>query len=250
MAPLMENEVISQPQHDGSPPQLSPRPAAKNWTGPRLLFADDHPLILESLKTMFLTLDPTAEVAAFTDISLLEAALEDGATPDLVLIDFTMPGLASVGAVADYLGRHPDIRIAVISGHVDTQLTRDLIRLGCAGFVPKSLAPNAIYHAIRLMIGGGRFLPDCLVESPWDSAPAGPPDGAPIILPGRQKFGLTRREVAVLRSLATGQTNKQIARELNIEEVTVKLHLRRGYAKLCVRNRIEAVRAVFEGALD
>lgn len=52
-----------------------------------------------------------------------------------------------------------------------------------------------------------------------------------------------------MRALASGQTNKQIARELAIEEVTVKLHLRRSYAKLSVRNRIEAVRAVFDGAL-
>ena len=115
--------------------------------------------------------------------------------------------------------------------------------------MPKSLAPTAVYHAIRLMTNGDRFLPDFLVESPGQAiqieAPAPPPAPA-----GRQKHGLTRREVEVLRALASGQTNKQIARELAIEEVTVKLHLRRSYAKLSVRNRIEAVRAVFEGALN
>ena len=229
---LKEDEVISQSQRDSA----------------RLFIADDHPLILESLRGVFQTLDPAAEVAAFGTVSGLEAALENGKAPDLVLIDFDMPGLARVDAVARFLGRHPDIPIAVISGHADTPLTWDLIRLGCAGFVPKSLAPNAIYHAIRLMIGGGRFLPDCLIESPPPPAPA---QGSALTGPAsRQKFGLTRREVEVLRSLATGQTNKQIARALNIEEVTVKLHLRRGYAKLRVRNRIEAVRAVFDGALD
>ena len=217
----------------------------------RIYVADDHPLIVESIKSVFQTFDPSTDVTGFTRISDMEAALEGEPPPDLILVDFDMPGLASVKAVAALMARHPGARVAVISGHVDGHLAREAIRCGCAGFVPKSLAPNAVYHAIRLMTRGGRFLPEILVESPWPGLPpAGSPDAAPIVLPGRQKFGLTRREVEVLRSLATGHTNKQIARELGIEEVTVKLHLRRGYAKLKVRNRIEAVRAVFEGALD
>lgn len=216
----------------------------------RIFVADDHPLIVESIKSVFQAFDASTDVVGFTDIRELEAALERGPAPDLILVDYEMPGLASVEAISAFTARHTDIRVAVISGHVDGQLAREIIRCGCLGFVPKSLAPNAVYHAIRLMTGGGRFLPEFLVEASWQGLPAGLPDGAPIVVPGRQKYGLTRREVEVLRSLATGHTNKQIARELSIEEVTVKLHLRRGYAKLQVRNRIEAVRAVFEGALD
>jgi len=218
----------------------------------RLFIADDHPLILESIKGVFNVYDDTIEVVCFTDIRDLENALAgDQRDPDLVLIDFNMPGLASIDAVAGFMARHPGPRIAVISGYVDSQLAREVIRRGCLGFVPKSLAPTAVYHAIRLMTNGDRFLPDFLVESP----PSPPPTdalAAPVPSPpaGRQKHGLTRREVEVLRALASGQTNKQIARELTIEEVTVKLHLRRSYAKLNVRNRIEAVRAVFEGALS
>ena len=215
----------------------------------RLFVADDHPLILESIKGVFNIYDDTIEVVCFTDIRDLESALaDDERNPDLVLIDFNMPGLASVDAVSGFMARHPGPRVAVISGHVDSQLAREVIRRGCLGFVPKSLAPTAVYHAIRLMTNGDRFLPDFLVDSPSPTIQL-PLPAAPSLPAGRQKHGLTRREVEVLRALASGQTNKQIARELAIEEVTVKLHLRRSYAKLNVRNRIEAVRAVFEGAL-
>ncbi len=216
----------------------------------RLFIADDHPLILESIKSIFHVFDESAEVIGFTDIAELEAALDHAPEPDLILIDFEMPGLANIDAVSEFVARHPGPRIAVISGHVDGQLAREVIRRGCLGFVPKSLAPSAIYHAIRLMTGGGRFLPDFLVDQSWPSTSEGSGDSTSNAAPGRQKHGLTRREVEVLRSLSLGHTNKQIARELGIEEVTVKLHLRRGYAKLNVRNRIEAVRAVFQGILD
>ena len=154
-----------------------------------------------------------------------------------------MHGLASLEAVSAFMARHPGLRIAIISGYVDSHLAREIIHRGCLGYVPKSLAPTAVYHAVQLMANGDRFLPDFLVDEHFSADAAPPPP------PGRQKHGLTRREVEVLRALASGQTNKQIARELAIEEVTVKLHLRRSYAKLNVRNRIEAVRAVFEGVL-
>ena len=97
------------------------------------------------------------------------------------------------------------------------------------------------------MIGGSRFMPGFLIESAQPCAVA---VAASTTVPVRHRLDLTRREIEVLRSLATGNTNKQIAQCLSIEEVTVKLHLRRAYSKLAVRNRVGAVRAVLEGVLD
>ncbi|MEI8397146.1 MAG: response regulator transcription factor [Rhodospirillaceae bacterium] len=219
-----------------------------SFTKVRLFVADDHPLILESIKGVFCVLEPAAEVTGFVDINTLETALDQGLTPDLVLIDFGMPGLGSIESLSTLIARHPGHRLAIISGQADGQLARDVLNCGCHGFIPKSMGASAIYHAIRLMMTeGGRFLPDFLVEQSWQTSS---PVTNPAYPPGRQKYGLTRREIEVLRTLATGKANKQIARELGIEEVTVKLHLRRGYAKLNVRNRIEAVRTVYQGALD
>ena len=229
---------------DTAATQCSAPSAAKGRTGTRLFVADDHPLILDSLKGVFLAHDPSAEVACFTSVSPLEAALEVGPAPDLVLIDFGMPGLASVDNIDAFLGRHPDRRTAVFTGHNDAGLARDLIRIGCVGFVPKALPPSVIYHAVRLMCGGDRFLPESFAAAPSAVVVASTAPAAP------GNFGLTPREIGVLRSLAGGRSNKEIGRELNIAEVTVKLHLRRSYSKLGVKNRVGAVRAVIAGLLD
>ena len=108
-----------------------------------LFVADDHPLILDTIKGVLQALDPGTEVTIFSTVDELELALGGDEAPDLVLIDFDMPGLASVQAVADFIRRHREVKVAVISGHVDVQLARDLIGQGSLGFVPKSLAPTA-----------------------------------------------------------------------------------------------------------
>jgi DNA-binding NarL/FixJ family response regulator len=215
-----------------------------------LFVADDHPLILESMTALFRHFEPVAEVAVFASLPALEVELKLR-QPDLAVLDYEMPGLGSVDAVADFLVRHPNLRVSLISGTVDSRLAREVIGRGCRGYIPKSLAPSAIYHAVRLMLTDGRFIPDMLLAAvpPEPTAPA-TAGSAVQDDTARSGNGLTRRETETLRSLAKGLANKEIARELGIEEVTVKLHLRHGYDKLKVKNRTQAVRAVLEGALD
>ena len=213
----------------------------------RVFIADNHPMVLESLTRLFLDIAPSIDVACFATVTALEAALDEEGAPDLVLASFAIPGLTTVGAVCDFIGRYSDCRIAVISGHVNSELTQELFRLGCAGLISKTLPTRAIFHAIRLMMAGERFLPDGLAQLP--SVPA----LLPVPVSGAsepREFSLTRREMEVLRALMGGRTNKQIGVELDIEEGAVKLHLRRGYKKLGVRNRVGAVCAVLGGALD
>jgi len=253
------SHVALHQRHDTALSWRAPGPNTETRGGTRLFVADQHPLILESLRHAFLALDPFTEMLAFTGLSALETALsalelslKGNGAPDLVLLDFTLPGLASVEAVGSLIARHPDHRFAMICGHVDAQLVRNLLRIGCVGFVPKSLSPNTFHDAVRLMIGGHRFLPECLAELPYGYTPVplGGDTAAAQVRSGPRKFGLTGREMDVLRSLATGKSNKQIGRDLDISEVTVKLHLRRCYVKLGVHNRIGALCAVFAGALD
>ena len=99
------------------------------------------------------------------------------------------------------------------------------------------------------MISGSRFTPGFLVDSPG-CEPLIRPAAVSTTAAEDNRLGLTRREIDVLRSLAKGNTNKQIAFQLGIEEVTVKLHLRHAYSKLAVHNRVGAVRLVLDGALD
>ena len=121
----------------------------------------------------------------------------------------------------------------------------------CAGLISKTLPSRAIFHAIRLMMAGERLLPNDLAELPSVPALLPVPVPVPTAWPSeRREFSLSRREVEVLGALMGGRTNKQIGRELDIKEATVKRHLRRGYGKLGVRNRVGAVCAVLAGALD
>ena len=211
--------------------------------------ADDHPMILESFCNVFSALDKTICVKGFIEFSALENALLKGNAPDLIVLDFSMPGLGSVEAIESFFYKHLPCRVAVLSGHVNSKLATNIIQLGCCGYIPKTLSPKAVYHAVLLMIAGGCFLPDFLTAPspaiPWNVIS----DVVPMGLPSTQDYGLTSREIEVLRALARGLQNKEIARELNIAEVTIKLHLRHAFAKLKVTNRIGAVRAVMEGAL-
>jgi DNA-binding NarL/FixJ family response regulator len=243
--------VLDRPRHDVTQRSATAEPIFKDTESARLYIADDHPLMLEAFSSLFLCRDPTIAVVGFGNISALERALMGNVAPDLVLLDLGMVGLSGVGGVGDFLGRHPGLRVGIIAGTVDSRLVQDLMRIGCFGVIPKTLPPNVVFHAIRLMMGGSHYLPECLGDDPArDSLESARPRSEPMGLAGSRSSGLTRREVEVLRSLAMGQTNKQIARALEIKEATVKLHLRHGYTKLDVRNRIGAARAVLEGALD
>ena len=212
-----------------------------------MFIADNHPMVLVSLTRLFLDLAPAIDVACFTTVSALEAALDEEGAPDLMLASYAVPGLTSVAAVCDFLIRYSDCRIAVISGHVNSELTSESFWLGSAGLKSKTLPTKAIFHATRLMIAGERFQPIDLAELPSAPASLGVQPARPA---EQRKLSLTQLEAEVLRTLMGGRTNKQIGRELDFKEATVKLHPRRGYEKLGVRSRVGAVCAVLGGALD
>ena len=206
---------------------------------PRIYIADNYPMILDSFSNMFSKMHVSILVKGFIELPLLEKALSYSDIPDLILIDFDMSGFGSIDAISNFRRRHHACRIAVFSSHVDSKLASDIVQLGCCGYIPKTLPSKAIYHAVLLMIDGGIFVPDFLTITLPDT-----------FSNATQKHNFTLREIDVLRALAKGITNKEIARELNIAEATVKLHLRHAFNKLKVSNRVGAVRAVMEGALD
>ncbi len=216
----------------------------------RIYIADDHPLILESFCNIFSELDPMFIVSKFSEYSELENALSNGAAPDLVLIDFGMPGFGSIDTISKFLRSHSACLVAVFSGHVDSKLATDIIQLGCRGYIPKTLSPKAVYHAVLLMIEGGIFLPDFITTLSQVASSKVMQDCTETFVSEKQKYNFTSREVDVLIALTRGLQNKEIALELNLAEATVKIHLRHAFSKLKVCNRVGAVLAVMEGALN
>lgn len=189
-----------------------------------LLIADDHDLVRETLAA-FLMAEGFAAVETVASLGEALVAL-DGATFDLVLLDYGMPGMRGLEGLALARAAAAGRPVAIISGTTARDLAEAALRAGAAGFIPKTLGSRAIAAAIRLMAEGEIFAPIGLLSDGQDS----PADLSQ----------LTRRELDVLRGLCQGLSNKEIARELDLQEVTVKLHVKTLSRKLGARNRTHA----------
>jgi DNA-binding NarL/FixJ family response regulator len=146
---------------------------------------------------------------------------------NLFLVDFHMPGM-SVDALGKLVGEYPQIPIAVISGTAQRADVRAVLQAGARGFIPKTATGEQLAHALQLLLSGGTSVP---ADMFFDD---GAQDAA-----GWQGL-LTQREQDVLRGVARGLSNKEIARELNLAEVTIKLHLRGVFRKMGARSRSDA----------
>jgi DNA-binding NarL/FixJ family response regulator len=205
-----------------------------------ILIADDHELVSEMLK-MTLERQPHTRVQTvrnFDDAVRVAGTKRHGQTGpfDLVLLDMRMPGmngLSGLRRMRDLIGQTP---VAIISGMLTPAEARQVMQEGAAGFVPKTLPIDELVGAIQKMVAGERFVPSFLMVSGADSAVVARKE-APAGL-----AGLTPRESEVLRELVQGWTNKQIAQNLGVTEVTVKTHLIGLFRKLGAKNRADAVR--------
>lgn len=206
----------------------------------RVLVADDHELVGEMLK-MTLERDEDTQVLA---VRSFDAAYQAAGTRrsdepipyDVILLDVRMPGmngLTGLRRMRELVGKVP---VALMSGMLTPAEARQAMNEGAAGFVPKTLPVDELIAAVRKMAAGGRFVPKFLMVSEANEAIARREDGASGF------DGLTPRESDVLKELVQGWTNKQIAQNLGVSEVTVKTHLIGLFRKIGARNRADAVR--------
>ena len=192
----------------------------------KFLIADDHPLYREAVTAQLQRLFPDAVIE---DVATLDAVYDcvHGQHFDLFLIDFYMPGM-SLNKLAELVRACPDTPVAIISGSADSGDVRAVIRAGARGFIPKTATGQHLAHAVELLLAGGTSVPaDLLLPEEDDQRPNG-------------LAALTARELDVLKGVARGLSNKEIGLELNLAEVTVKLHLSGVFRKIGVRNRAEA----------
>ena len=208
----------------------------------RLLLADDHDLVREALELLLYRSDPTIEVVHARS---LHEALGKAAEPgriDFILLDVRMPGMNRLAGLQVMRQRHPDVPIALITGLENAEIAQDAIDAGAAGVIPKAISGKGLLAAIQLMLSGQRYIPDPRLLNGPAADVNGEANGATEGEMGK----LTDRERGVLSLLTSGVSNKEIARELAIEVVTVAVHLSRIYRKLGVVNRTQAVRKAME----
>lgn len=222
----------------------------------RILLADDHNLFRDALREYIERSEPDADVFVARDIESTLQIIGDEGDLDLVVLDLRMPGVAGLEGFDEIHKKHPDQKIAVMSGAASKGEIQDCMDRGAVGFFPKTLSGKALLGAIRLVISGEPFLPVGFSGAPEDAygLPGGGEDGAgedggaPKTNP--EEFNLTRRETEVLSFLTQGASNKEIARELDLQEVTVKLHVRGVCRKLGAKNRTQAALKAQELGID
>ena len=209
----------------------------------RILYADDHSLIREALKPHLMKLRAKTEVI---EAGSVDEALQYAKDVDLVLLDLQMPGMNGFEGFDRVKAALPDVPIVIVSGYSDKRTINAALERGASGFVPKTATGKTLIRALEAVLDGERYIPASLLEE--SDAPSifdqtakrtGPIEDSPL-------NKLTERKAEALRLLIAGKTNKQIAIDLGLQEITVKIHLRNCYKKIGATNRADAVRLAYE----
>jgi two-component system, NarL family, nitrate/nitrite response regulator NarL len=204
----------------------------------KILIADDHPLYREALRTQLERQFPDAVVDEVTSLDDARHLGRTGGPHRLFMLDFNMPGM-SVKALSEFAAAFPAVPIAVISGMATAADVRAVIQAGAKGFIPKTASGTQLVHALQLVVAGGTSVPAEYAFA--QETAAGEAESATVSRVQEAPFAsLTVRELEVLKGVARGLSNKEIARELKLAEVTVKLHLRSVFRKIGARSRSEA----------
>lgn len=193
----------------------------------RVLIADDHDLLRDTL-VLFLEAQGDITTRATADLSSAHKLIETEEAFDLVLLDLNMPGMNGLAGLSTTLEMKGGQRVALLSGEATKEIAEQALEAGAAGFVPKTLPAKSMINAVKFMAMGEQYAPiDFMTAAEEKTAH-----------PLADK--LTPRELQVLKGLTEGKSNKEIARDHDVSEPTVKLHMKTLYRKLGVANRTQA----------
>jgi DNA-binding NarL/FixJ family response regulator len=200
----------------------------------KVLVADDQAVVRDGLALLLSTASDIEVVGVASDgAEAVELAVRE--RPDVALLDLRMPNLDGVGATAALAEQAPEIRVLILTTYADDDAVLPALRAGAAGYLTKDTTGEALFAAIR-EVAAGRTVLDAsvqarLVELLREPAPA------PAAVPETGSDELTPRELDVVRLVAEGLSNRQIARQLFVGEATVKTHLNHVLSKLDVEGR-------------
>tara|TARA_B110000305_G_C19449453_1_gene646932 strand:- start:220 stop:909 length:690 start_codon:yes stop_codon:yes gene_type:complete len=202
----------------------------------RILLADDHALFRSGMKYVLAGLDGDVEIiegSSYADAVKIAAENKD---LDIALVDLSMPGLDNFNGLRRLREELGDVPIVVVSALDRGTEIRQAMECGISGYIPKTLESSIVLCALKLVFSGGVYLPPALLDKDRSRG-----DADSIEANGGEVARLTPRQSDVLALVARGLSNKEIARDLELAEGTVKLHVTALLKVLGVNNRTQAV---------
>ena len=203
----------------------------------RILIADDHALVREGIRALLSLCDDLEVVGEASDGTEAIAAARR-LDPDVVLMDINMPGLGGLEATPEILRSNPRTKILVLTQYDDREYVTRFLKNGAAGYVLKRAAGSELVSAVRAVHRGGLVLDPSLAREAL--LPTAQPAGTGV---GEERYlSLTDREKQVLKLVAEGNSNKEMAQLLGISVKTAMSHRERMMQKLEIHNRTELVK--------
>lgn len=201
----------------------------------RVVLADDHPIVLDGLETLF-RMEQDIQVVArcVNGDEALQAVRQYG--PDILILDIRMPGRDGLAVLREMRDEDMPTQVVLLTVALDEEETLEALRLGVRGVVLKEMAPQMLVQCVRKVHAGEQWLERRSVGRALEkllSREAGSREVAGVLTP---------REIEVVRMVASGSRNKEIADRLSISEGTVKIHLHHIYEKLHLNGRLELAR--------
>lgn len=214
-----------------------------NGSGFRIILADDHRLVRDALRPALCELAENVEIAECASFTGLMELAKWKNEPSLAIVELHLPGMSGLEEIDGFRSLAPKTPVVILSGYHDHRDVLAAFKFGVAGFISKTASVESTIIALRLILSGQRFFPSEVLESVGISlaqSAEGHPGGPNF------PYSLTVRESEVLDQLVEGNSNKAIARSIGVQEVTVKLHVRKLLRKFDARNRTEAVKIALQ----
>lgn len=202
----------------------------------RVLLADDHDLVLETLAS-FLRAEGGFDVETCGSLDAACEKIGNDTAYDLVLLDYTMPGMNGLDGMKKAIDVSFGRPVALMSGTASKTIAQEAIDAGAIGFLPKTMAAKSMVNAVKFMAMGEKYVPLDFLNAVEEEAD----------IPLAKQ--LSERELQVLGGLCQGLSNKEIARDLDLQEVTIKLHVKTLCRKIDAKNRTHAAMIAKEAGL-
>jgi DNA-binding NarL/FixJ family response regulator len=204
-----------------------------------ILLADDHALFRDGVRYVLQQLDDSVNILDAASFPEALNHAEQYPQVDLALLDLNMPGGDGAPSVRAFHLRYPEIPLVVVSGSEERDDIERVMEFGAMGYVSKMTSGKVMLSALRMVLEGGVYLPPQLLQQTVAIMDNGPTDKRSS---RSNEFGLTVRQMEVLQHLADGKSNKDISKEMNLAEGTIKIHVAAVFQALHVNSRLEAVR--------